>query len=208
MEELTKALSTLTCDDVQQPSPTDKKDKHDKRCVLSMENVNELNIEEFKYNDAFTKVCDVLLDEDTARKTAIKFVPVIPVKDWQEHCEWVYIFTCDKRVLKIGGTRTGLKNRTQSYLCGRPEFREKGTCSTTNYVIYKSFQALLEAGHVIEMWACRLQEHKIEVENIGIKCTVPVQTYHVFEAKMLEAYKQQKGAFPILSNNADKRFIG
>lgn len=178
----------------------------DNRCVTSMEHVDELLIDEFTHNSAFIKVCDVVVDVNEKRKTSILFAPVIDKEEWKEHCEWVYAFTCDKRILKIGGTRTGLLKRTQSYLCGRPEYRAKGTCSTTNYVIYKSFHTLLGAGHAIEMWARRLQPHIIDVEDFGMRLTIPVQTFHVFETKMLEEYKKQKGKYPVLSSNADKRF--
>ncbi|QIG60145.1 hypothetical protein [Dishui Lake large algae virus 1] len=185
---------------------TSNVNENDKKCLFNLDNLNELKIDDFIHKDLFIKVCDVLND-NTKRKTSIQFVPVISKELWNNHSEWVYIFTCDKNIVKIGGTRTGLKNRTQSYLCGRPEFRKKGTCSTTNYIIYNSFNKLLGLGHTIEMWACSLKEYMIDVENFGMKLQVPVQTYHVFEAKMLELYKKQKGHFPVLSNNADHRFI-
>jgi hypothetical protein len=178
----------------------------DRKCLLNLDNLDELIIDDFVHKDLFIKVCDVCID-NTKRKTSIEFVPTIPKELWEKHSEWVYIFTCDKNIVKIGGTRTGLKNRTQSYLCGRPEFRKKGTCSTTNYIIYKSFNTLLSLGHSIEMWACSLKEYMIDVENFGMTLQVPVQTYHVFEAKMLELYKNQKGHFPVLSSNADRRFM-
>jgi hypothetical protein len=197
MEAITETLANISI----------AADSNDKRCVLSMEEVEEMLFDDFTHKNSFIKVCDVVMDDNTNRKTTIKFAPVIGKDEWKEHCEWVYMFTCDKRILKIGGTRTGLLKRTQSYLCGRPEFRAKGTCSTTNYVIYKSFNTLLCAGHSIEMWAYRLQQHTIDVEDFGMKLSIPVQTFHVFETKMLEEYKNQKGKYPVLSSNADKRFI-
>jgi len=195
METLCDTLSSLSIGN-----------QKDKRCVLSMDDVDELHLDDFAYKGSFVKVCDVVKDENVKRKTVIKFDPVVEPHRWRAHCEWIYIFTCDKHIVKIGGTRTGLFKRTQSYLCGRPEFRASGTCSTTNYVIYKSFTALLSAGHSIEMWGYQLHQKSIEVEDFGMKLFIPVQTFHVFETKMLEEYKNQKGKYPILSSNADKRF--
>ena len=202
MESLTAALADLNFEKV-----NGGLDKNDKRCVASFEQLeNELEIDDFSFKDDFIKVGDVFLDKDEKRKTAIQFTPVIDKELWREHCEWVYIFTCNQKIIKIGGTRTGLLKRTQSYLCGTPENRKRGTCSTTNYTLYKSFQTLIECGHKIEMYGRKLKEHKVEVSDFGMKLCIAVQTFHVFETKMLEEYKKQKGAYPILSSNADKRF--
>ena len=48
-------------------------------------------------------------------------------------------------IIKIGGTRTGLKERCGSYLCGHHvEERDKsGDCSKTNAYIYNTFEFYL-----------------------------------------------------------------
>jgi hypothetical protein len=40
------------------------------------------------------------------------------VDDFKEKKEWIYLFLINKRIVKIGGTRTGLSGRCASYLCG------------------------------------------------------------------------------------------
>jgi len=181
--------------------------EEDKRCVTTIESiVPTIQFETFVESKYFTKVCDVVEDVET-RKTKIRFDPVISKDEWKKHSEWIYVITCDNLVVKIGGTRTGLLGRTQSYLCGRPEFRKKGTCSTTNYVLYTSLLALVEKGHKVEMYAKKLKPYVINVSEFEQEVVdVPVQIYHVFETKMMESFKKQFGNYPVLSANCDKRF--
>lgn len=185
----------------------------DKKCVKHFAQVQpRLALDAFRYASFFHKVCDVVEDTEVdkanvkKRKTAIRFVPTVPEAEWASHCEWIYIVLCDGHVLKIGGTRTGLLNRTQSYLCGRPEFRQKGTCSTTNYIMYTSLLALLQQGHAVEVYGRQLAAQRTVVREFDLEIEIPVQTYHVYETKMMEAFREATGKYPVLSANCDKRF--
>lgn len=54
----------------------------------------------------------------------------------------VYLFVVEDRILKLGKTDTSMKKRIQSYNCGKKQYRENGTCSTTNYKVLQSFLAI------------------------------------------------------------------
>jgi hypothetical protein len=186
----------------------------DKRCITSIDQIKtHIKIKDFSMSSCFTKVAEVKIDNELnskgtkARLTDIKFSPCIDIEEWKEHAEWIYIITCDEYIIKIGGTRTGLHGRTGSYLCGRPEYRKNGTCSTTNYTVYQSILNLLIAGHEVAMYAKKLKRYSIKAEEFDMTFEVPVQVFHAFETKVLEAYKKQQGKYPFLSNNKDKRFI-
>ena len=58
----------------------------------------------------------------------------------------IYIFTINNYIVKIGGTRNGLKDRTNSYLCGHYilERGKSGKCSITNAFIYNTFDFYLQ----------------------------------------------------------------
>jgi len=206
MDEITSKLSKVQINE---------EARADKRCVDSFCKLDdEIDIGSFVLSSYFTSVCDVMLDKEMnvktgkkKRKTDIVFRPNIEVELWESHTEWIYVITCDSKIMKIGGTRTGLKARTQSYLCGRPEYRKNGTCSTTNYTLYTSILNLLREGCKVEMFARQLRSYTVTINDFGFEdIEMPVQIYHAFESKVLEAYKKQTGHYPILSNNCDKRF--
>ena len=57
-------------------------------------------------------------------------------------------------IVKIGGTRTGLKGRVSSYLCGHhiEERGKSGDCSKTNGFIYNTMEFYLNLGCKIKMY--------------------------------------------------------
>jgi hypothetical protein len=67
--------------------------------------------------DDFHKVANVVLDTDTkpngtmCRQTVIKFETTISADDWKSQNEWLYLFVVDGKIVKIGGTRAGLKKK-------------------------------------------------------------------------------------------------
>jgi len=106
----------------------------------------------------FHKVANVVLDADTRRQTVIKFDTTINTDDWKSKQEWLYLFVVDGNIIKIGGTRDGLKKRCGSYLCGHhiPERGRSGDCSKTNAFIYNTFEFYLIMGFEIEIYAYRI----------------------------------------------------
>jgi hypothetical protein len=171
-------------------------------------------INEYNHINHFIKVADIVEDKDLkksgakARKTVIKAEPVISAHEFGAKQEWLYIFTIDGHIVKIGGTRDSLKNRFASYLCGHhvPERGLSGKCSVTNAHIYNTFDHYLNEGHKIEMWAYKLPEVQVTQTILGTDHTFAVQTYHKYESLFLRAFKKTYGSFPFLSDNADPEY--
>jgi hypothetical protein len=169
---------------------------------------------EYKGNDRFYPIADIVLDNDLnkigekKRKTLIKFVPKIEENEFNKKKEWLYLFVINDRIVKIGGTRDGIKNRTGSYLCGHHvEERDKsGDCSKTNGFIYNTFEFYLKLGCKIEMYGCELPKHEITVVFFENTQKVPAQSYHIYESMCLTDYKKVYNFYPILCKNCDPEF--
>jgi hypothetical protein len=169
---------------------------------------------EYHRRDHFRHICDVVLDTETKadgtrkRQTVVQFVPTIPKEDFDRKTEWIYIMTVNDRIVKIGGTRDGLKGRVGSYLCGH-HIRERGKtgdCSKTNGFIYNTFEFYLNLGCTIEMYGYELPRVEYEIDVFGEKKKMVAQTYHAYESAIMEDYKKMYGDFPILCDNADPEY--
>lgn len=167
----------------------------------------ELKIDTFNYG--FKKVADVNLDV-TERGTLISFDNIIPDKEWKQREEYVYIITFDGHIAKIGGTRTGLHGRCGSYLCGHhvPEHGKSGSCSKTNAFVYHTVLHYLLMGVVVELYAYKLPSVKCTHDVFGQDVEIPCQTYHIYESRLLNIYKDLTTTFPHLSINAYPTIAG
>ena len=101
---------------------------------------NELSIDTFlKYG--FYKIADAGLKPEYR---FIKNPEVNPIQynvvkgleeKYKSYRELIYAIVIDGKIVKIGGTYTGMKKRHGSYNCGTRKARAKGTCSVTNFNI-------------------------------------------------------------------------
>ena len=113
----------------------------------------------------------------------------------------------NNRIIKIGGTRNGLKSRCSSYLCGHHtvERGKSGKCSVTNAKVYNTFEFYLN--HIenvnLELYGYQLPVSTKNYDIWGENVEIIVQTYHKYESMLLQKYKKQNGKFPVLSDNAD-----
>ena len=119
--------------------------------------------EDYNRKNHFIHVANILLDDEVykngknkgnkKRKTLIQFNPIIQSKEFNKKNEWIYLFVINNRIVKIGGTRMGLRNRAASYLCGHhiKERKKSGKCSITNAIIYNTFLFYLSNGCSIKM---------------------------------------------------------
>jgi len=182
-------------------------------------NIDKLILfENYNRQEHFKHVANVVLDTEVftsgkregekKRSTLIQFVPVIPNKEFIDKNEWLYIFTMDNYIVKIGGTRTGIKDRGSSYLCGHHvvERGKSGDCSKTNAFIYNTFEHYLSLGHQIKMYGYRLPLHEYTINILGNETKIKTQTFHVYESTFLEDYKKTNGEYPVLSNNCDPAY--
>jgi hypothetical protein len=172
-------------------------------------------LEEYNRKEHFVLVADIVLDKDIfssgkkqgskKRNTLIQFVPRISSEDFNKKTEWLYLLVINGRIVKIGGTRTGLKGRVSSYLCGHhiEERGKSGDCSKTNGFIYNTFEFYLSLGCKIEMYGYELPKTEIIIEIFGKETKITAQTYHAYESTFLEDYKKQYNEYPLLSDNCD-----
>ena len=170
-----------------------------------------------KYNrkDYFIPIADVVLDNEIftsgkkegnkKRNTLIQFIPTISIEAFNKKTEWLYLIVINGMIVKIGGTRTGLKGRVQSYLCGHhiEERGKSGDCSKTNGFIYNTFDFYLKLGCKIEMYGYELPKTEFTIEIFDKETKIIAQTYHAYESTFLEDYRKNYGEYPILSDNAD-----
>ena len=111
--------------------------------------------EDYNRKAHFIPIADIVLDRECftsgkkqgnkKRNTLIQFVPTISTEAFNKKTEWLYLLVMNGRIVKIGGTRTGLKGRIASYLCGHhvEERGKSGDCSKTNGFIYNTFEFYL-----------------------------------------------------------------
>ena len=169
---------------------------------------------EYEFATQFTKVANVVLDNELnergerRRKTVIRFAPTIPIADFKRKAEWIYIFTIDGQIVKIGGTRTGLQGRCGSYLCGHHITERGGSrdCSKTNGYIYNTFEFYLQHGCAIEMYGFLVPRAEIQVNVFGRAINDVAQVYHIYESVALSEFKRKFGFNPFLSDNSDPTY--
>jgi hypothetical protein len=171
--------------------------------------------EEYNRKDYFIPIADIVLDTEIftsgkkegnkKRNTLIQFIPKITNEEFNKKTEWLYLLVINDRIVKIGGTRTGLKGRVSSYLCGHhiEERGKSGDCSKTNGFIYNTFDFYLNLGCKIQMFGYELPKTEITIEIFGKETKITAQTYHAYESTFLEDYKKNYNEYPILSDNCD-----
>jgi len=171
--------------------------------------------EDYNRKDHFIPIADIVLDSELftsgikqgtkKRNTLIQFVPTISNEAFNKKTEWLYLFVINGMIVKIGGTRTGLKGRVASYLCGHhiEERGKSGDCSKTNGFIYNTFEFYLNLGCKIQMYGYELPKTETTIEIFGKETKITAQTYHAYESTFLEDYKKNYNEYPILSDNCD-----
>ena len=176
---------------------------------------NTIPFDKYNRKDYFIPIADIVLDSelftsgkkqgDKKRNTLIKFIPTISIDEFNKKNEWLYLLVINGMIVKIGGTRTGLKGRIASYLCGHhiEERGKSGDCSKTNGFIYNTFEFYLNLGCKIQMYGYELPKTEINIEIFGKETKITAQTYHAYESTFLEDYKKNYNKYPILSDNCD-----
>jgi len=168
----------------------------------------------YAQKDQFKLVANVVADNDLKpngdrrRQTIVKVEPLIPLAEFKPKDEWLYIFTIEDRIVKIGGSRTGLADRFSSYLCGHhiPERAKSGDCSKTNGFVYNTFDFYLGLGAKIQMYGMKIPRTAMTVDILGTRVEIVAQTYHAYESCFLENYKKQYGRIPFLCDNGDPAY--
>ena len=152
----------------------------------------------------FVHIGDVVLDEEInhsgknegkkKRNTLIKFANfneqlINPKK------EWIYCIAINGRLVKIGGTRSGIKDRIGSYLCGHhiTERNKSGKASETNKYVYNTLHFYLVVGCEVKLYGFELPVEEITRSVFGKETKIRVQTYHSYESVLIDEFKKQNG---------------
>jgi hypothetical protein len=174
--------------------------------------------DEYNRKEQFIPITDIVLDSEIftsgkklgnkKRDTLIQFKPIISNEEFIKKNEWLYLLVINGMIVKIGGTRTGLKGRVASYLCGHhiEERGKSGDCSKTNGFIYNTFAFYLQLGCDIKMYGYELPKTEFTIEIFGKETNITVQTYHAYESILLEDYKKYYNNYPILSDKCDPNY--
>lgn len=146
------------------------------------------------------------------RQTVVKAVADNP--DWHQKAEIIYAIVRDGKIMKLGGTRTGMETRWGSYKCGHcvPQRLMRngepypGKMSVTNAHLYHTIEDGLLRGEDWKFYIWKLPTVQVTVDILGEPTTVIAQTYHAYESKIMQKFAQTAGAIPLLCNNADPNY--
>lgn len=175
--------------------------------VKNIDLTKELLLEEFSLHTNFIHVANIIqTPRDAKRQTVITFEPVISKNEWTESsAQWVYILTINSHIVKIGGTRTGLKSRTGSYLCGHhtEDRGGSGKMSVTNAYLYNTLDHYIRNGYDVKMYGYRIPSVQVSIDIWGTLVNVEAQVYNAFESIAITTYNRECGHNPQLSDNSD-----
>ena len=165
----------------------------------------ELSIEEFT-NFGFKKAADMVLTDSNKIGLKMMYHTYIPSKEYYEYCDGVYLIVIDGKIVKIGGTETGLGKRWASYNNGTDKIRNgAANGSVTNYYVTTALKTALKTGHSVE-WYYKKMNYETRTLNLyGIEITENVcvnGTYKMHEKTLLEFYKNKSSNYPKLSTNS------
>lgn len=177
-----------------------------------------ISVQEF--NEAcgrvFRKCGNIILDNvlnkrgKSKRQTTIMVEPCENMESsWEKKNEQIYLIVKNNKVMKIGGTRTSMKERFGSYLCGFhvQERGKSGKMSVTNAHIYHTIEKdLLETNSTWCFWVWDLPRTEIRVPIFDETVTVVAQTYHAYESCCIKKFKNLTGSIPILCDNCDPNY--
>lgn len=168
--------------------------------------------EEYHRKEHFIPVAEIVLDTEISktgkkqRNTMIQFIPTS--KLFKKDTEWLYLLLINGRIVKLGGTRNGLKKRAGSYLCGHhvKERGKSGDCSKTNGFIYNTLVFYLHLGCKVEMVGYELPKTIVRIEIFGKETLISAQTYHAYESTFMDDYKKHYREYPFLCDNCDPSY--
>jgi hypothetical protein len=112
--------------------------------------------------------------------------------------EHVYCITFDKKIVKIGMSTTNLEKRFASYSCGTEKNMEKGSCSTTNFILTQNnYHAVLNEIEV-EIFGIRIPIEYRTIERWGREVEVPLSMARGIEELVTDIFIENFGHKPIL----------
>lgn len=172
---------------------------------MTIQNFNE------KCGNIFQEVAQIILNDDPKKRITLDVV-INNNELWNKKKEYIYIITRNDYIMKIGGTRVGMKERWVSYCCGFcvPQRKNKnnnnypGKMSVTNAYLYHTIEKdLLDYQSTWKFYIWNLPIYTLEINIFGEQKKIIPQTFHIYETCCMEKYKKLVGKIPILCDNCD-----
>jgi len=126
---------------------------------------NEIRYDDFEFKNYFEHICN-LQPNVAAEKLELMVID-------EKGCNragLIYVFVIDGKIFKIGQSINNIRDRIQSYNCGKLEYRLKGTCSTTNFFV---LQSLLRINEPVYVYAYFTDQPEYEVFDMKFKNNRP-----------------------------------
>jgi hypothetical protein len=171
----------------------------------------------------FNKLCGgvftfrgkIVLDSSSQRQTTLMVNPDNAAEWKLKNAEHIYAIVRNGYIMKLGGTRTGMKDRWSSYKCGHcvPQRLKKrtqepfpGKMSVTNAHLYHTIEEDLLAGGEWCFWSWKLPTVTVSVDILGVPTMIVAQTYHAYESRCMENFRTLTGHIPQLCDNSDPSY--
>ena len=175
----------------------------------------EITMEYFNHHvgGIFTKYASIdFHSKPSVLQTLNLVVEDTSIPEHTGHC--VYVITRNGKVMKIGGTRTGVKSRFGSYCCGQKVsgFKGKGgkvlagrQSETNGYIYYTIEKDLMTTGAVWEFYTWQMDETIVRGMVLGerVEYKRPAFPYYICEARAMEVFQELAGHIPQLCDNSD-----
>ena len=143
-------MSGLTFDEIRQLDKFVDGEEARREWSRDISGYNSIDIVMFNEScgNIFTKIGDINLDTNPETRTVLRVNNILDDNIWTSRQDVVYIITKNREIMKIGGTRTGMRDRWASYLCGHcvPQRKKKngenypGKMSVTNAHLYHTIE--------------------------------------------------------------------
>ncbi len=141
-----------------------------------------------------------MIDGESFDRVLVDFIPCND-ELYEGEGEYIYLICFNNKVIKIGGTRTGMKKRMGSYKCGTRRYRKKGTCATTNYHLMEAMYAALMEGKQVDFYVYKVPTIQTTQEVFGETKTIETSMFTHFESRLIEVFTDVNGTRPVMSPN-------
>lgn len=149
--------------------------------------INEVEYKNYKYKKYFSHICDLIPNLKDEKIEIINLDPKTGKIDGL-----VYIMVIDGKILKIGETINTIKDRIQSYNCGKLKHRISGTASTTNFFI---LQSILKINKKVNVFAMFPPKPKFKIFGKEVISSHP--PVKIAEKKLIKEFINDYGKKPI-----------
>lgn len=203
-------------------------EKHDliphKNLIKLIKNSDVIDYNDYSRNIFFKHVGNFTFDEsiqpkrlekNRPKRKTIRKIDFLQSREFnnnkfkKEGQDWLYLICINNKIVKIGGTHAGLKNRIHGYLAGHIGQRDPHKYNNdTNAKVYATIKFYLELGCDVSIYAYEITEEFIKkyISIFGQIYPIAEQVYHVYEGIFFADFFRLYGKYPILGKYADTKY--